>query len=344
MRKLCQAEDRAHAQHIVDGLCVEGIEATVRGDEADPSVWVIEHEALASARMWMQIRGGETPGTFAAEAARLRKAQQRDAEDHAQRHVDLEGRWRGVSTGLAPITVGLIAGSVIIALMGYLSLEGENTMWSLTIDHYDALVPLQRVREGEVWRLLTPMFLHFGIFHLVFNMMWVWQLGPQVESNHGSLFFAALVIVSEVAGNLGQYAVSGPAFGGMSGVVYALFGFVWMSAQYDRRHRYAISDVNAVLIMVWFVLCATGMLGPIANVGHAGGLIVGLCFGLPAYLRHVRAHGFGHRHERGSWGDVQLTGWRWVRARVLRPYLPLWFLLLAAVVVAADLFGPSQPG
>lgn len=337
MRKLCQTQDRRRADHIADGLRVAGIETEVRGEAEAPSVWVIEHDELTRARAWVDTHADDDTGAFAEGAAKLRKAAERDQEDHAQRVVSVGAGWRAAPGGLTPVTMALIGGSVIIALMDYLGLGGDDTMWALTIDHYDAIVPLQRVRDGEVWRLLTPMFLHFGPLHLVFNMMWMWRLGPQVESNHGSLLMVVLVVVSEVVGNLAQYTATGPAFGGMSGVVYALFGFVWMRAQYDRKYRYALSDVNAVLMMGWFVLCATGFMGPIANLGHAGGLVVGLLFGLPAYIRQVRAVGFGQRFEKGSWGDVQMKGWRWVRLRVLRPYLPLWFLLLAAVVVLADL-------
>ncbi|MGH1346555.1 MAG: rhomboid family intramembrane serine protease [Nannocystales bacterium] len=337
MRKLCQTEDRARAEHIADGLRVAGIDAEVRGDVDTPSVWVIEHEQLTQARAWVDAHGADEVGAFAGRAEKLRKAAAREHADHVQRQVSVGAGWRAAPGGLTPITMALIGGSVIIALMGYLGLAGDDTMWSLTIDHYDVLVPLQRIRDGEVWRLLTPMFLHFGVLHLVFNMMWMWNLGPQVESNHGSLLMVVLVVVSEVAGNLAQYAVTGPAFGGMSGVVYALFGFVWMGAQYDRKYQYALSDGNAVLMMGWFVLCATGFVGPIANLGHAGGLVVGLLFGLPAYVRQVRAVGFGQRFEKGSWGDVQLKGWRWVQLRVLRPYLPLWFLLLAGLVVLVEL-------
>ena len=338
MRKLCDASSPAEARRIVDGLLVDGIEAQIRGDDA-ASVWVIEHGDLERARTSVQTRADQTPTELAKGAAARRREQERELEDHAQRRMDLGARWRGVQSSPGPVTLALIAGSVIIALMGLLADADADPMWSLTIDRWDTIVPLQAIRDGEVWRLVTPMFLHFGLFHLVFNMMWLWQLGPQVESNHGSLYFIVLVLVAEIAGNLAQYFVSGPAFGGMSGVVYALFGFVWMRAQYDRRHRYALSDTNAALIMVWFVLCATGFVGPIANLGHAGGLVIGLLFGLPPYIRQVRAVGFGNEVEEGSWADVQMKGWRWVRLRVLRPYLPLWFLLLAGIVVGVDLLG-----
>lgn len=130
----------------------------------------------------------------------------------------------------------------------------------------------------------------------------------------------------------------------MSGVNYALFGFVWMNDRYDRRHRYVISGANTVLLMLWFVACATGLFGPIANIGHAGGLIVGLAFGLPSYVRHLRAKGTRPEVEDGSWAEVHLTGFRRFRRRVLEPYVPLWFLLLAGIVIAVERPGSRARG
>lgn len=336
MRKLTDAENPKRARQVIDGLLVQGIEAEVRPDDGT-EIWVIDEGDMEAARTFVSDFSPADAEELATQAKKLRREHDREREDHAQRVVNVGNRWRGVSgLGMGPVTILLIVGSVLIALLGFIAPEGADPMWSLTIDGFTSTKPLQLVREGEVWRLLTPMFLHFGLFHLVFNMMWVKTLGPQLEANHGSLTMAALVIVSEVAGNLGQYWASGPAFGGMSGVVYALFGFVWMSARYNRRYSYAISDLNTVLIMGWFVACATGFLGPIANIGHAGGLVVGLLFGIPAYLRHLRAKAPPADAKEGSWANLNLTGFNRIRQRVLRPYAPIWFLLIAAGVIAAE--------
>ncbi len=336
MRKLVEASDGKDAQRVVDRLTVEGIEARVRGT----GVWVIDEDDLEPARVVLEGGHVAPKEDVAKKAEAIRRDQARAQEDHAQRFVDVNTRWRGVpGLDLGAVTLFLIVGSLIVGLVDVLGEPDVERMWSLTIDHWASTEPLQRVREGEVWRLLTPMFLHFGIFHLAFNMLWVWRLAPQVEAGHGSAFLVVLVVVAELAGNLGQYIVSGPAFGGMSGVVYALFGFVWMSARYNRRYRYHMDDVTVVLGMGWFVLCATGAFGPIANIGHAGGLIVGLLFGMPAFVRHLRARGTRPDFSEGGWADVQLTGFRKFRRRWLQPYVPLWFLLLAGAVIAVEQFG-----
>lgn len=334
MRKLLEAPDASEAKQLVDRLLVQGIEACVR-PEGGCAVWVVDEDDVESAR---RVAASDPDASDVAKrAAAIRRDNRRANEHHAQRFVDVNTRWRGVpGVKLGPVTLFLIVGSLIVGLLELLGEPDVERMWVLTIDHWSSTAPLQRVFEGEVWRLLTPMFLHFGLFHLAFNMAWVWRLGPQIEAGHGSVFMVALVVISEIAGNLGQYYAAGPSFGGMSGVVYALFGFVWMSARYNRRYRYHIDDSTVVLAMGWFVLCATGMFGPIANIGHAGGLVVGLCFGMPAFVRHRRAKGENPDFAEGSWADVQLRGFRRFRHRWLTPYMPLWFLVLAAVVFAAE--------
>src|SRR5262249_23319325 len=60
------------------------------------------------------------------------------------------------------------------------------------------------VRKGEVWRLLTPIFLHFGIMPLVFNLLVLWDFGGQIEDRRGSRFFGLLVLVLAILSNAGQ--------------------------------------------------------------------------------------------------------------------------------------------
>ncbi len=82
-------------------------------------------------------------------------------------------------------------------------------------------------QHGEFWRLLTPIFIHFGVLHLVFNMMWLYQLGCMTKHGKGIAALFLLVVVTGIFSNA-QYLIGGPQFGGMSGVVYALAGYVWM--------------------------------------------------------------------------------------------------------------------
>jgi GlpG protein len=89
------------------------------------------------------------------------------------------------------------------------------------------------LQYGEFWRLLTPIFLHFGLAHLAFNLLWLSILGSRIEQLSGSVHLLMVVIVSGVFSNMIQVGWGGSAmFGGMSGVVYALLGYIWIKGRF----------------------------------------------------------------------------------------------------------------
>jgi len=126
------------------------------------------------------------------------------------------------------------------------------------------------------------MFIHFSLGHIIFNMIWLFQLGSMIESAQGSLRFAGLVIALAVVSNLLQYTLKGPFFGGMSGVNYGLIGYVWIRGRCDRDSGLHLDKESIVFAVAWFFLCMTGWVGGpngIANYAHAGGLLCGMAWG-----------------------------------------------------------------
>jgi GlpG protein len=94
------------------------------------------------------------------------------------------------------------------------------------------------------------------------------------------------VVVIAVTSNLAQYVVSGPAFGGMSGVVYGLLGYVWIRGRFDPRCGMVLHPTTVMMMMIWLGLGFTGAIPRMANTVHASGLIVGMLWGfLHANLR-----------------------------------------------------------
>ncbi len=151
---------------------------------------------------------------------------------------------------------------------------------------------LPEVMHGEVWRLLTPIFLHFGVPHILFNLLALKDLGSAIERGASTRLLLGLVIVSGVLSNLGQFAFAGPFFGGMSGVVYALLGFVWMKAKFDPASGFHLSRQTVIMMIGWFFLCMTGALGHVANYAHGFGLGVGMIWGfVSAKIHPTRGRG-----------------------------------------------------
>jgi len=88
-----------------------------------------------------------------------------------------------------------------------------------------------------------------------------------------------------VASNLGQYLWSGPSlFGGMSGVVYGLLGYVWIRHKVSPRPQLAIPPGLLGFMLFWLLLGMSGIIdllmsGSIANAAHAVGLVTGMILG-----------------------------------------------------------------
>ena len=175
---------------------------------------------------------------------------------------------------LSPITLILIAISGFVAMISSLGASSD-VLQMLMISQYSHN-GLGDVMAGQVWRLITPIFIHFGLMHLIFNMMWVWDLGRLIEAKKGAQFYLCFILIVGVTSNLAQYLMTDYAlFGGMSGVVYGLFAYVWIRGRVDRSFAAGLHKTTVNMMLIWFVLCWTGMLGNIANWAHTMGLLAG---------------------------------------------------------------------
>lgn len=176
-----------------------------------------------------------------------------------------------------PVTLALIGISVFVTLISWFG-ENVGVLSVILISKYSS--GLAEVRDGEVWRLLTPAFLHFHMFHIVFNLLFVWVLGSLIEQIQGSGRLLLIFMVAAAGSNLFEYLVSGPVFGGMSGVVYSFLGYVWMQTKYNRLNFPQVLPPALVpTMMIWYAVCWTGLVGPIANFAHTGGLVIGIVWG-----------------------------------------------------------------
>lgn len=127
------------------------------------------------------------------------------------------------------------------------------------------------------WRWITPVLLHFSPLHLLFNLLWWWVLGAEIERREGWPRLLQLSLLAAVLPNLLQWWWQGPGFGGLSGVVYALIGYVWLCGRIHPALRYRLSNTLMALAVLWLLWGFVAFIGPVmANGAHLGGLLVGL--------------------------------------------------------------------
>jgi GlpG protein len=116
-------------------------------------------------------------------------------------------------------------------------------------------------------------------------MLWLFQLGTTIETRRGTWPLLCLVLASAVISNLAQYYLTGlPNFGGMSGVVLALFGYVWMKGLYEPDQGLGL-DQNTVLMMILYLGVTMSLDLRMAHFAHLAGLGVGMIVALGPHLR-----------------------------------------------------------
>ncbi|PIB48858.1 peptidase S54 [Pseudomonas sp. 2588-5] len=192
----------------------------------------------------------------------------------------------------SPLTALVLLASIIV---GAVTLLGENlqAMSWLTflqfriVGEYIQFTPLaDSLAAGQWWRLVTPMLIHFGILHLAMNGMWYWELGRRIEARQGSINLLGLTLLFSLVSNYAQYVFGGPGlFGGLSGVLYGLLGHCWIFQLLSPNPAYRLPRGVLVMMLVWLLLCLSGLVsmigfGEIANAAHVGGLVIGCLTGL----------------------------------------------------------------
>ncbi|TLP55073.1 MULTISPECIES: rhomboid family intramembrane serine protease [Pseudomonas] len=144
----------------------------------------------------------------------------------------------------------------------------------------------QSLEQGQWWRLVSPMLLHFGVLHLAMNGMWFWELGRRIELRQGPGMLLGLTLLFSLVSNLAQHLTSGPGlFGGLSGVLYGLLGHVWLYHWLAPNPLFKLPRGVLAMMLIWLLVCLSGVVGKlgfgeIANAAHVGGLLIGCLTGL----------------------------------------------------------------
>lgn len=189
----------------------------------------------------------------------------------------------------SPVTVALLLLAIPGAIIGignfdsyqqWLTFAGYTRLANLTFTN-----PLSDTLSGEFWRLITPIFLHFSLLHITFNAVFIWVFGHRIEILQGHSRLLWLVLFIGVGSNYAQYLMSpGAIFGGLSGVLYGLVGYLWGWRLLRPDEQFGIPTTIIYAIVALMVLTATGVftlvLGNVANTAHIVGLGLGVLMGL----------------------------------------------------------------
>jgi len=190
------------------------------------------------------------------------------------------------------VTAGVLLLCLVVAGLTSLGDNLTTIGWFTFLDvrvqgQYLYFTPLEQgLAEGQWWRLVSPMLLHFGVLHLAMNGMWYWELGKRIELRQGSWALLGLTLLFSLVSNLAQHYTSGPSlFGGLSGVLYGLLGHVWLYQWLAPNPLFSLPKGVLVMMLVWLLICLTGVVGQlgfgqIANAAHVGGLLIGCLTGL----------------------------------------------------------------
>lgn len=312
MRELHNFADEQLARRFVHVLRSRQMPAHAEPEGSRWVVWIENDDHREAARALLtEFEANPDAEPFAeaeTTARQLAREAQQSAQNRRRLQRDLRDRWNGVWWKNNPVTTVMVVLCVLVVMVctdwpraemdhGFIprtcNLETSvirNALWiqkpviTITstgedVARFERIPPKEAVKTWQIWRFVTPAFIHLNVLHIYFNMVWLRTLGSAIEFVRGSKRFLLLFLVIAVVSNIAQLFVAGPGFGGMSGVDFGLIGYVWMKGKTQPRQGLALSPEQVVWSMLWMLLCLGGAFGNIANAAHVGGLIAGVVIG-----------------------------------------------------------------
>jgi GlpG protein len=298
LREIGTIAGEKEARSLADYLLTLNITTKLEPKAGAWALWVHREDRVPEARAILadfEANPGDPRFQAAAKPAKeIRKKAEKVEKDYRKRVRDFRERWEGAMYHRAPLAFGMIIASVIVYVLQMTTPIFDMLSFSLlAYDEHFAVVDtgFEAIRDGQVWRLVTPIFLHGGLIHLFFNMTAMRYLGERVEMRKGTWRFGLICLVAAIGGNVGEFFKSGGAFGGMSGVIFALAGYLWIKGYTDPDDHLSLDQRSANWMVAWFLL---GIIAPLtatqgtphvfpynmANVAHGVGLATGIVFGL----------------------------------------------------------------
>jgi GlpG protein len=285
LRHIGTLNNSQQAERLRWYLLSRSIEVKVEGIEAnDCDIWVLKDQDRHEAKRILEefVLNPQDERFARGESIARAQIQRAAVQVQATRKRQVKTARGLPHQGQAPVTYALIGGSVLFYVLHFFDKTG--ILFRLLLISQDTAAYrvggawLPEVRQGEVWRLFTPAFIHTSFLHILFNLLWLYQLGRAIEGVLGTWRTWILVLLTGAVSNVVFYGLISPLFGGMSGVVYGMFYFMWAADRFYPRPVFYVDEgmirfFTIFYVISWF-LSVVGLNA--ANTIHSTGAVVGI--------------------------------------------------------------------
>ena len=175
-----------------------------------------------------------------------------------------------------------------------INLEGKLDNWGV-YNRWGAPNVIE-IFNGSYWGLITTNFLHTQIWHIAFNLYWLWILGKKVEFETTKTFYILFIISAALVSSLSQIGFADTSGIGLSGIGYALFGFIFIKNKTTESYKNYLDKRTINLFLFWLVICLflthTNML-IVGNAAHIGGLLWGITLAYISKFKNYKQWAIG---------------------------------------------------
>lgn len=250
------------AQAFVDYMQTQNIRLELRFSGQETELWLEDESRLEDVRQALEVfvRDPMHP--------RYQAASWESGSTSAPLRYARFSYLQTLQQRAGPLTLGVMVACIAIYV------------WMVILGNQQAMAWLaypDEGQQGQLWRWFSHALLHFSLLHILFNLMWWWYLGGPVEKVLGTRKLLTIFLVSAVVSGWVQSHFSGIYFGGLSGVVYALMGYVWLRGERLPQGPLFMPRGLMAFALLWLIAGYFDILGmSIANGAHVAGLVIGL--------------------------------------------------------------------
>jgi GlpG protein len=286
MRQVGNLPSEAEARRFVAYLLQQNIDALVEHASDQWVVWVRSEDQRADAQAAMEhfVANPRDP-----------RYQQAEKSVEFQRHESVRRTapivqisWRhpfGNAINRPDVVLAVIVITTLVTLASWLPVGSLSDTLSSALQFMDTTAnapqdPFFSIKRGEFWRLITPIFIHFSWQHILLNLMIFYYLAAQIERLRGPVALGLLMLLLAIISNTAQAYFGGPNFGGISGVVFGLLGYIWIKSSYEAESGFVLNPFVLIVAMGLLIVSLFWPTDKIANYAHLGGLITGIVIGM----------------------------------------------------------------